>query len=160
MIPSPSERFRGWIHLGFFQSIACGVYMYVWSIYPLLIGNLEDILGKTIGNLEYFFSMNLYLSWKLCQVLSHKLSFDDWRIWTPDLCYDRHEFDYDDMVPGRLPISVIEWRLEHTLIRVRSAFFIIYWYLSGHDSEQSTYVLPILHAVDPNPVAFFHYLRI
>lgn len=22
--------------------------------------------------------------------------------------YDRHEFDYDDMVPGRLPISVIE----------------------------------------------------
>jgi len=85
LIPSPSERFRGWIHLGFFQSIACGVYMYVWSIYPLLIGNLEDILGKTIGNLEYFFSMNLYLSWKLCQVLSHKLSFDDWRIWTPDL---------------------------------------------------------------------------
>lgn len=52
--------------------------------------------------------------------------------------------------------------LEHTLIRVRGAFFIIYWYLSGHESEhgQSTYVSPILHAVDSNPVAFSGYLRI
>nr|QCA41737.1 NADH dehydrogenase subunit I [Abies chensiensis] len=57
----------------------------LWSIHVCLI-NLPIVdwkFGRYIGKnywefrIFFFFSMNLYLSWKLCQVLSHKLSFDD-----------------------------------------------------------------------------------
>ena len=49
--------------------------------------------------------------------------------------------------------------LEHTLIRVRGAFFIIYWYYESKHG-QSTYVSPILHTVDSNSVAYSDYLKI
>jgi hypothetical protein len=51
---------------------------------PLFIRNLEDILGNTIRNLLYLF-WNLYLLWKLCRVLSQKLTFNDWSIWDLNL---------------------------------------------------------------------------
>nr|AJE61530.1 NADH-plastoquinone oxidoreductase subunit I [Dipteris conjugata]AXX76456.1 NADH-plastoquinone oxidoreductase subunit I [Dipteris conjugata] len=100
-----SERFRGRIHFEFDKCIACEVRVRVCLINLPVVDRrlIRSIRKKRLRSYSIDFGVRIFcgncVEYRLTNCLSMTEEYEP-------STYDRHESNYDQMAPGRLPLSV------------------------------------------------------